>query len=126
VPFDVVLCVPASIVAPIACPEPSEEDQETPAKDYLNATITAVDADTIPRSCGSCTRSYVYTISYDDEQLAEGEELISENISGIVCKNCLTDWIENVVGNESYIRTEEDNSQTFVSQHGCEYPIVNE
>lgn len=84
---------------------------------YEYRTIEGILASTCK---GTCSKSYCYVISYDDE-LTTGYQLKEADIEAVFCKDCLTDYIEDVAGNEVFLRNEEDGSTTLVSQHGCEY-----
>lgn len=115
---DVILCLEdAALVAPADCPAPSNGTYDGA---FMPATICQW------YSTGDCgTGWYVYTFSYDDALLADGSvPLQKADITGVFCKDCLVSYLEYKAGSEAYIRTEEDETQTFVSQHGCEYPIV--
>lgn len=72
--------------------------------------------------CNKSTWRYIFT--FDDAQLISGAVLSGTSISGIFCQGCFTDWIQQIVGNEPYIVTEDGGNQVFVSPHGCEYPIA--
>lgn len=114
VPAEVILCIPQSKVAPAACPE--SEAEQTYVASYIEGQLTNVVKE---GSCGTCL--YKHTIAYDDTQIAEGESLFATDVSGIICRDCLTKYIDDKVGDEPYIRDNEDGTYTFVSPHGCEY-----
>lgn len=71
-----------------------------------------------------CVNQWIYTISYDDTQLVEDAVILATDLTGLFCKGCLVNWAEEKIGSEIYVRTNEDESQTVISQHGCEYPLV--
>jgi len=81
IPATAYICVPASIVDPT----PS-----TP-NGVIEATITGVRASTCADPCGLC--KWVYTISYDDEQLVAGYVLVDSYIKSVLCGNCITDFV---------------------------------
>ncbi len=115
----VVLCIEDSaILAPTACPLPATEDY---VGTFVAATICQ--AYTNVEGCGQA--AWYYTFAYSDAVLADvNTPLVSGDITGVFCRDCLTDYLDYKAGSEVYVRTEEDDSQTLVSQHGCEYPIV--
>lgn len=118
---EVLLCVPAAVVAPRLCPPGDEEAPDQPFEySYIEAEIFSETL--INQTCNVSVWQYVFM--FDEAQLVEDTILISTNITGVLCRNCLIDFIEQLVGDESYIRTEEDDTQTFISEHGCEYPIL--
>lgn len=79
-PAEIVLCVPAELTVS--------------GKRSVDGTIALV-APT-QGSCGNY--SCEYTFSYDDEQLTDpGTPLISSDINGVFCRDCLTSWIEDLV-----------------------------
>lgn len=117
-PVDVVLCIPSELVAPHLCPE-SGDDQPFPFS-HIDATLESIVC--VSDICGR--RTWRYTFTYDDSQLVEGTVLNGLYITGVFIKNCFTSWVEELTGNEVYIQTEEDYSQSLVSQHGCVYPLT--
>lgn len=77
---EVILCVPTVVTA-------NESG-------FMDATMIAVTNTTV---CGQC--KYTYTFEYDDEQLANpATPLVGAEISGVICKDCLIDWIIWYVG----------------------------
>lgn len=111
-PANVILCVPASLIAPVLCPD--QESDETYEYRHIEARILSV---CTAVNCG-LTASYTYTIDYNEELLLDDYDLRSRDIQGIFCKGCLTNWVEDLVGNEPTL-TQEGNTVTFVSPHGC-------
>lgn len=81
IPTTAYLCVNPSIVSPEAIGNFG----------YVTVTITAVRASTCRDSCGPC--KWVYTISYDDDQLVDGFALSGPDIKQAFCGNCLIDFI---------------------------------
>ena len=112
----VVLCVnDPSLLAPYECPTESETPFELHTiEGTLVSCIKNVTA------CGTAC-SYRYVVSYDENLLADPESaLTSEDISGIFCKDCGTQWVEDLVGNEVAFSYDPDSEiLTFTSQHGC-------
>lgn len=87
-PRPVILCVPTSI--------------NLAGQPYIFATLTAVST-----SCGGCSLVYSYTFSYDDEQMVDPTAILtSAEISGVICEDCLTSWIEALTA----ISAEETNA----------------
>lgn len=82
-PTQAYVCVPAALLA-----SPPETVHGT-----IEVEITQVRATTCADACGAC--KWVYTISYDDEFLAEEYVLTQGNIVSVLCSNCLTDFIIN-------------------------------
>jgi hypothetical protein len=81
-PSDVILCVRGELL-----PQSIEGYELT----TIDASLTAASKMT---SC-DCAGLYRYTIEYDDALVLEGVELICSDITGVVCKGCLTKWIED-------------------------------
>lgn len=81
-PSDVILCVPGELLL-----------QSIPEYEIttIDASLTAVKKMT---SC-DCAGLYRYTFEYDDALFLEGTELICSDITGAICKGCLTKWIED-------------------------------
>lgn len=98
-PTTAYVCVPAAIVSPAV----------TTDSGFVTATLTEVRASTCKDSCGAC--GWVYTISYDDTQLAEGYLLTQTVIKEVICSDCLTDFIENTGGSgTAFITSVEDTN----------------
>lgn len=116
-----ILCIPSEIVAPHTCPPDSSLDDadETTEYSFIYAEI-ASEAE-VKTFCNISTWRYVFT--YDNEQLLEGALLVGTSINGVVCESCLTSWVKDLVGDEPYIRTNDDDSMDFISPHGCVYRI---
>lgn len=112
-PAQVLLCVPVAIIAP---------REATPNFEYhtIEASITA--RSVINDCCGGTYNKY--TISYDDTQLVGQIPLRADQIQGIVCRGCLTNWVEDVAGDDVVVIDNGDSTQTLVNQHGGMYPLV--
>lgn len=119
-PKDVIVCVPYEIVAKHYCPAFDFLTEEQPY-DYGWITAEITKEQQIGNDCNTAT--WKYWLTYEEDELIEGALLVGTDITGVFCKNCFTTWVEESIGNEAWIRTNEDNSQTFISQHGCEYNI---
>lgn len=118
-PASVILCIPPELVALKDCPVSGEQPFEY-------STIDAVlDREVCTKGYGCTTTYWTYWFTYDDAQLVDGGILTSEGITGIICDNCFTQWVDEKVGNEPYIR-DDGSAQVFVSPHGCEYVINSE
>lgn len=116
IPAEVILCVPASKLAPRACS--TGEVNQTYGFRTLSATLTDVTRE------GCATPLYKYTFCYEDDLILDGQTLYGSDISGVFCKDCFVKWIEDLFGNEPFIRDNEDGTLTFVSNHGCEFTFV--
>lgn len=83
-PAEVTLCVDAALTAS--------------GKSSLDATIALV-----APTQGNCgPYSCQYTFSYDDTELADPDTLLlSSQIDGVFCKDCLTSWVENSIQKSS-------------------------
>lgn len=80
-PVDVILCVPTAITLS--------------GLGFIDATLTGVVQKLPP--CGSCAL-YNYTFSYDDALLVDPLTLItSAEISGVICRDCMTRWAEGLL-----------------------------
>ncbi len=78
-PADVVLCIPVSLDAHAV---------EDSIIGILEGSLTVVN---------TSGQYYVYTISYDDTQIVEGESLTAEMIQGIFCEGCMTNWVRELI-----------------------------
>lgn len=82
IPVTAYLCVTPSIVEPAV---------DTPSG-FVEATLTAVRPSTCADPCGPC--KWVYTITYDDEQLIDGFALTANDINSVLCgSDCLVAFI---------------------------------
>lgn len=119
-PKEVIVCVPYEIVSSKSCPNyPFVTANQPYEYGWITAEITKEQQ--LDNDCNNSR--WKYWLTYEEEELIEGALLVGTDITGVFCKNCFTTWVEESIGNEAWIRTNEDNSQTFVSQHGCEYNI---
>lgn len=90
---DVVICVTdPALLAPIVLPDESLYQPTT-----LDGVLTKV-----WRTANACGEShYQYLLSYDEALLADPDvALTPDQVSGVVCKDCLTTWVENEIGLE--------------------------
>lgn len=113
----VVICVDPAFVLPPNCPE--TDIPNTAEYGFIEATISEYVK--IKDSCNSSVCVLKYVLTYEDEQLVPDVELTAEDIIQVLCKDCLTSYIEQKIGDEVHLRANEDGSLTLVSQHGCEY-----
>lgn len=115
-PADVVICLPASLITAKFCPEQVEVAQPY---DYgfIEGTVIAQKRLT---GCG-CGQLWQYTIQFESTQLLDADAFQVCYIQGIFFKGCFARWVEDLVGAEPYIYTDEDGNRIFVSPHGCEY-----
>ena len=111
----IILCIEPDLLAVVECPE--NVGNETILRSTIEATV-----ESYVKFCESGKTFYRYTIQYDDAQLLPDTILLCEDILGMFCDGCLKDYIDEVVGNESYIETN-GNEQFLVSQHGCRYEL---
>jgi hypothetical protein len=85
--------------------------------------IDAILASTVRIPSGSGKTIYRYTITYDDAQLLDGCKLLTcHKIGGIFCKSCLTEWIEDLVG-QAVTLAGENGVYTLTNQYGCTFTI---
>ncbi len=87
-PADVYLCVRSGLVPPLILLFTTHSKP----MHTIDASVTAV----TKNNC-NCETPYTYTIEYDADQLVGSVELISSDISGVVCKGCLTSVIEDTI-----------------------------
>jgi len=113
---EVRLCVPPEKVAPVSC-DPAAGDQP-----FEYHTIPALLVKT-ESFCKYNETHYQYTFAYSDVDVAPGEVIECADIQGVFCEGCLTDYIRDVAGNEVVVETN-GGSQTLITQHGCEYPLL--
>jgi hypothetical protein len=112
---EVVLCLTdSSLLAPFTCPDETESS-------FAFTTIDAVLTKSW-KDCGSCgTGTYRYLFQYDENLLADPTTpLVTADVAGVFCKGCLTDWVEEKVGDEIQVIVDEfAQTVTIISQHGC-------
>lgn len=123
VPANVLLCLAADLVLPEDCPLAAVGDDVTAELVVVNvieATLTACEQ--VSGVCGNPLWKYKFT--FDDADLYPDTILTPTSIEGVICDGCLVSFIQETYGNEPFVRTEDDGSQTFVSNHGCEYPLT--
>lgn len=111
-PATVILCISSQIVANQLC---SDDTDQPFTYTFIEASV--VSQTKVPGSCGSSI--WKYTICYDEDQIIEGQTLSASDITGIFCKGCLAQWVEDKVGNEIGVEVEA-GVVTIISQHGCE------
>lgn len=112
-PADIILCVPEEFVAPHLCSD--DLTDQTYQYRHIVASLTAY---TKSVDCAFNT-VYTYTFEFDDEQIVTDSGFLASDVTGVFCKGCLTNWIEDIVGNEIEIDVG-DYEVTITSQHGCE------
>lgn len=62
---------------------------------YIEGTVAF--SESVINSCGRT--SYLYAVTYNEGQLADPEySLVEADISGIVCRGCLTTYIDYLIG----------------------------
>lgn len=122
-PADVILCVPSNKVAEPACPAgmASSVPNETVERSYISASLVATAK--AANQCGGYI--YTYTFTYDDAQLVPGEQINTSDIQGVLCRDCATQWVEDLVGNDVRIAGDSNGLVTFTTQHGCIYQLQN-
>lgn len=78
-PADAVLCLPVELTVS--------------GLGYIAAVATA-----LTQVVNNCGTQYVYTFTYDDEDVVDQQVLTSANIDGARCKDCLDTVIEGIIG----------------------------
>lgn len=95
-------CINFYTNTPIDCPScfPTDAILCLPTELVLSGkkTIEAVLINSLQQASNCNGAFYKYTFTYDDELLVADTVLRSEDILGAFCKNCLTDWIEDLIG----------------------------
>jgi hypothetical protein len=92
-PADIVICIIPGLAA------------AGPTIEFINAQLVSYTKNR--NSCG--TMFYRYVFEYDDEQLLIPEAGITEeNITGVICKGCLTKWLESLIAIEQQAPEYED------------------
>lgn len=95
----------------------NQEDVCNESKNWIDGTICQA------FQYSDCDLVWHYVIQYDDTQLADPDTaLLPGDVSGIVCRDCLTSYIDQRVG-EEITASIEDDVLTITSQHGCVYEI---
>lgn len=112
----VVLCLTSeNLVAPLICANATDAGF---AFTTIEGTLVKTWRDDTP--CGN--GSFRYLIKYDSTDLANPNvPLTPAQISGVFCKGCITQWVENKVGGEITLVDNGDGTLTLTTQHGCEY-----
>ena len=103
---EVIICVPTVLVVS--------------GLGFLDATMTGFEQTGV--SCGNTY--YTYTFEYDDTQLVTPETpLVGSEVSGIICRDCLTRWVEE---SAPYALTgwATDEDGNFYQETGFEGAIV--
>ena len=81
-PSDVIICVPQAFVA-----HPDTEFQPSFITGRLVSSVV---------TRGTCNNvSYKYAIAYDDAQITTGYILTCQDITGVFCEGCLSQWVED-------------------------------
>lgn len=120
----VILCVNPEKVGFPECPAgmvSDNDDEQTYIRSYVEATINAVNC--VQNNCSR--KYYIYTFQYDDVQLQANQTLVPADITGVVCQDCLTQWVEDYVGNDVQVSIDEDGFVTIINQHGCEQTFLS-
>lgn len=116
----VILCVNPEKVGFPDCPAgmtSDNDDEQTYIRSYVEATI--YDVKCVANSCNN--KYYIYTFQYDDVQLVADTTLVPSDITGVVCQDCLTQWVQDYVGNDVEVSVNEDSGLvTITNEHGCQ------
>lgn len=112
VPAGIIICVAPDLLAQQPCAA-----SETPDT-WPYQTLSAILVDVTKVVSNGCV-SWKYTVSFDEELIAEGKDILATDILGFFLKDCRSTWVEDEVGNEVTLIENEDKSFTFTSQHGC-------
>lgn len=119
-PTDVILCVPSSLVEPVDCGEGSA-GEDPYAFSYIEGVL-----ESYKKSCSGTSYLFEYTITYDDEQLDEGATLTTALISGVICADCIVQYIDSIVGFGVTLTQDPDtNIYRFTNQYGCVFDLDN-
>lgn len=89
IPANVILCVPAEAI------DQSAYEDAGLTKTTIEAQLT--DLEVVKATC-STGKKYKYTFEYDDSLLIDGRILACQDIQGVVCRGCLTKYIDEQVG----------------------------
>jgi len=121
-PANVILCVGNGKAASGEC-SPDAVGQETVQRTTVPATITI-----FKRYRNSCGKAYyLYTFEYALADVQPDTFLDCDDIQGVVCDGCLTNYVRDVAGNEVTIEEIEYSSPPtlqITTQHGCKYNII--
>lgn len=128
-------CTPADVIICLTDPDEGDPDKITSRDCPLEGAppeVTAetvfdwhhiegqlVNVTTIRNKCGGSF--YRYVIAYDDVQLVTGTNLTAADIANVVCKGCLTTYIEDKAGNDVKVEEVTPGTFTLTNQHGCQY-----
>ena len=118
-PADVILCVDPTKVAASICPG-QEEAVDPILQDFTYHYIQAqlISYTRVKNGCGG--GFYQYVFYYDDAQLVDAAVLLAGDITGAVCKGCLTTWVEDFVGYEPTLLKDDSGTYTYSSPHACD------
>ena len=113
-PADVIICVSTGKVANQLCPDQQTEQPFT----YSTIEGSVVSQTKQPGACNSTI--WKYTVCYDEDDIIAGQTLAQADVSGLFCKGCLAQWVEDIVGNEIQVEYDADEQEVSItSQHGC-------
>lgn len=121
-PADIIVCLKdLTKIAAKACPleGASPEVAEETNFEWHHILGQLVTVTTIKNKCGGSY--YRYIIAYDDAQLVSGANLTATDIEGVVCKGCLTTYVEDKAGDDVKIEELTPGIFTLTNQHGCQY-----
>ena len=120
-PAKVILCLPEDYVVSETCPLPPDTvPQVTNVSTYKVKTIKA-ELLAVQKFRSPCSGVfYRYSFVYEGSLIETGKTVTAGAIHGVICDGCLTQYIDDRVGNEISLSLE-DNVYTLTTQHGCQY-----
>lgn len=89
-PAPVILCVDPTKIALEVCSGGGSKLQKSTIPGTLIAKSIALKT--------SCQTIYRYTVQYDSDSIVAGQTLLPADVRNILCKSCLTNWVEDLVG----------------------------
>lgn len=119
---ELIICLKDPVVsAPINCADGGEGS-------YTYTFIDAVLVRAQQLDDGNFSGRWSYVIQYDTDSINTDvtPELLPEDILSVLCRSCLTDYIDQKVGTDPYIKDNGDGTLTFVNNKGCEYTFSGE
>lgn len=127
-PANVVLCVTPAKVAPHACITLQGGVQEGAPFQWhtIEAQVTDVQS-----QCCNGTSLNTYNFCYDDSLIQDKVTLFGTDILGVICKDCLTTWVEDVNGNDVRLFAPPEELSPnppiqLITEHGCIYELPYE
>lgn len=110
-PANVIICVKEGVTTDQICPNLGN------AKFIYGQVINYV----LLEQCNRYVHRYL--LEYDDVD-TNGEALVTNDIKGIVCEGCQTDWVKELVGQPVTVTENSPGNYTIINQYGCPFTVT--